>query len=63
MPPRNRTTSGAPSASLVGELLESALNSHQGTFMVVSHDERFLSAIGVNRRLPCAEKTAPSVTV
>ncbi|MFH8562193.1 hypothetical protein [Streptomyces sp. NPDC017988] len=41
----------APPASLVGELLESALNSYQGTFMVVSHDERFLSAIGVNRRL------------
>jgi hypothetical protein len=31
--------------------------------MVVSHDERFLSAIGVNRRLPCAEKTALSATV
>ncbi|MER6916637.1 ribosomal protection-like ABC-F family protein [Streptomyces sp. NPDC000594] len=31
--------------------LESALASYQGAFVVVSHDERFLSEIGVNRRL------------
>jgi ATPase subunit of ABC transporter with duplicated ATPase domains len=31
--------------------LESALDSYQGAFMVVSHDERFLGEIGVNRWL------------
>ncbi len=31
--------------------LESALNSYRGAFMVVSHDERFLAEIGVNRWL------------
>ncbi|MFE9610623.1 ribosomal protection-like ABC-F family protein [Streptomyces sp. NPDC006012] len=31
--------------------LESALGSYQGAFVVVSHDERFLAEIGVNRRL------------
>ncbi|MFD9425609.1 MULTISPECIES: ribosomal protection-like ABC-F family protein [unclassified Streptomyces] len=31
--------------------LESALNSYQGAFMVISHDERFLAEIGVNRWL------------
>ncbi|MFE7332240.1 ribosomal protection-like ABC-F family protein [Streptomyces sp. NPDC057565] len=46
--------------------LESALNSYQGAFMVVSHDERFLAAIGVNRWLRLAdgalkETGAPSV--
>ncbi|XVU29713.1 ABC-F family ATP-binding cassette domain-containing protein [Actinoplanes sp. CA-054009] len=34
----------------VGQL-ESALTAYQGAFVVVSHDERFLSEIGVNRRL------------
>ncbi|MGW1467152.1 ABC-F family ATP-binding cassette domain-containing protein [Streptomyces sp. NPDC002308] len=34
----------------VGQL-ESALNAYQGAFVVVSHDERFLAEIGVNRRL------------
>jgi ATPase subunit of ABC transporter with duplicated ATPase domains len=34
----------------VGQL-ESALGSYRGAFMVVSHDERFLDAIGVTRRL------------
>ncbi|MBU9766264.1 ABC-F family ATP-binding cassette domain-containing protein [Mycobacterium sp. TNTM28] len=32
----------------VGQL-ESALNAYQGAFMVVSHDERFLQAIGIDR--------------
>ncbi|MGV9454450.1 ribosomal protection-like ABC-F family protein [Streptomyces sp. NPDC003635] len=35
--------------------LESALNSYQGAFIVVSHDERFLAEIGVNRRLRLAD--------
>ncbi|MGE2717707.1 ribosomal protection-like ABC-F family protein [Mycolicibacterium litorale] len=34
----------------VGQL-ESALNAYQGAFVVVSHDERFLEEIGVDRRL------------
>ncbi|MFE4973288.1 ribosomal protection-like ABC-F family protein [Kitasatospora sp. NPDC056651] len=37
--------------------LESALNSYQGAFLVVSHDERFLAEIGVNRRLRLADGT------
>jgi len=35
--------------------LESALNSYQGAFIVVSHDERFLTQIGVNRWLRLAD--------
>ncbi|GGP82875.1 ABC-F family ATP-binding cassette domain-containing protein [Streptosporangium pseudovulgare] len=31
--------------------LESALQAYRGAFVVVSHDERFLAEIGVNRRL------------
>lgn len=38
----------------VGQL-ESALNAYQGAFVVVSHDERFLAEIGVNRRLRLAD--------
>lgn len=34
----------------VGQL-ESALDSYRGAFPVVSHDERFLAEIGINRRL------------
>ncbi|MFI7386628.1 ribosomal protection-like ABC-F family protein [Streptomyces sp. NPDC049813] len=34
--------------------LEGALNSYQGAFMVISHDERFLAEIGVNRWLRLA---------
>jgi ATPase subunit of ABC transporter with duplicated ATPase domains len=35
--------------------LESALNAYRGAFVVVSHDERFLDAIGVTRRLRLAD--------
>ncbi|MFE7357927.1 ribosomal protection-like ABC-F family protein [Streptomyces sp. NPDC057543] len=35
--------------------LESALNSYRGAFMVISHDERFLAEIGVNRWLRLAD--------
>ncbi|MDT9681036.1 ABC-F family ATP-binding cassette domain-containing protein [Streptomyces sp. TRM76323] len=38
----------------VGQL-ESALDSYRGAFVVVSHDERFLAAIGVNRWLRLAD--------
>ncbi|PSM42938.1 ABC transporter [Streptomyces dioscori] len=37
--------------------LESALNSYQGAFVVISHDERFLTGIGVNRWLRLAGGT------
>lgn len=35
--------------------LESALNAYRGAFVVISHDERFLREIGVNRRLRLAD--------
>ncbi|MEU1146208.1 ABC-F family ATP-binding cassette domain-containing protein [Streptomyces sp. NPDC005863] len=35
--------------------LESAVNSYQGAFVVISHDERFLADIGVSRRLRLAD--------
>ncbi|MFD6423414.1 ABC-F family ATP-binding cassette domain-containing protein [Streptomyces sp. NPDC060198] len=38
----------------VGQL-ESALNAYQGAFVVVSHDERFLAEIGIDRRLHLAD--------
>ncbi len=38
----------------VGQL-ESALNAYEGAFVVVSHDERFLAEIGVERRLRLSE--------
>ncbi|MFF9351883.1 ABC-F family ATP-binding cassette domain-containing protein [Streptomyces sp. NPDC014734] len=46
--------------------LESALGSYKGAFMVVSHDERFLARIGVNRWLRLSggelrETAAPEV--
>ncbi|MFI1358023.1 ABC-F family ATP-binding cassette domain-containing protein [Streptomyces sp. NPDC020898] len=37
------------------EQLEGALNSYEGAFVVVSHDERFLKEIGVNRWLLMSE--------
>ncbi|MFJ1792566.1 ABC-F family ATP-binding cassette domain-containing protein [Kitasatospora griseola] len=49
----------------VGQL-ESALNAYKGAFLVVSHDERFLAEIGVDRRLRLAdgvltEAAAPAI--
>ncbi|MFE9413421.1 ABC-F family ATP-binding cassette domain-containing protein [Streptomyces sp. NPDC006704] len=46
--------------------LESALNSYQGAFMVISHDERFLAEVGVDRWLRLSdgvlrETAAPEV--
>jgi ATPase subunit of ABC transporter with duplicated ATPase domains len=38
----------------VGQL-ENALNAYEGAFVVVSHDERFLDEINVNRRLELRE--------
>jgi ATPase subunit of ABC transporter with duplicated ATPase domains len=35
--------------------LESALTAYRGAFVVVSHDERFLREIGVDRRLRLAD--------
>jgi ATPase subunit of ABC transporter with duplicated ATPase domains len=35
--------------------LESALNAYEGAFVAVSHDERFLGEIGVDRRLRLAD--------
>jgi ATPase subunit of ABC transporter with duplicated ATPase domains len=35
--------------------LESALNAYRGAFIVVSHDERFLDAIGIERRITLPE--------
>lgn len=35
--------------------LESALNAYEGAFVVVSHDEPFLAAIGVRRWLRLTE--------
>ncbi|MFI0941797.1 ABC-F family ATP-binding cassette domain-containing protein [Streptomyces sp. NPDC021020] len=37
--------------------LESALTAYQGAFVVVSHDEHFLAAIGITRRLHLAAGT------
>ncbi len=35
--------------------LESALNAYRGALLVVSHDERFIDAIGVERRVRLVE--------
>jgi ATPase subunit of ABC transporter with duplicated ATPase domains len=39
----------------VGQL-EAALNAYEGAFVVVSHDERFLAEIGIQRRLRLANR-------
>lgn len=39
----------------VGQL-EAALNAYEGAFVVVSHDERFLAEIGIQRRLRLAHR-------
>jgi ATPase subunit of ABC transporter with duplicated ATPase domains len=39
----------------VGQL-EAALNAYEGAFVVVSHDERFLTKIGIQRRLRLANR-------
>jgi ATPase subunit of ABC transporter with duplicated ATPase domains len=39
----------------VGQL-EAALNAYEGAFVVVSHDERFLTEIGIHRRLRLANR-------
>ncbi|WP_026411837.1 ribosomal protection-like ABC-F family protein [Actinomadura oligospora] len=44
----------------VGQL-ENALNSYEGAFIVISHDERFLERIGVARRLTLADGRLTSV--
>lgn len=36
--------------------LESALNAYRGAFIVVSHDERFLDTIGIERRIALLER-------
>jgi ATPase subunit of ABC transporter with duplicated ATPase domains len=38
----------------VGQL-ESALNAYEGAFVIVSHDERFLAEVGIQRRLRLSE--------
>lgn len=44
----------------VGQL-ESALNAYEGAFVVVSHDERFLAEIGVQRRLRLSAGTLAAI--
>ena len=44
----------------VGQL-EAALNAYQGAFVVVSHDERFLAQIGVQRRLRLSQGRLESI--
>jgi ATPase subunit of ABC transporter with duplicated ATPase domains len=46
----------------VGQL-ESALNAYQAAFVVVSHDERFLAEIGVQRRLRLSEGRLESTSL
>jgi ATPase subunit of ABC transporter with duplicated ATPase domains len=44
----------------VGQL-QSALNGYQGAFVVVSHDDRFLAEIGVQRRLRLSDGRLASI--
>jgi ATPase subunit of ABC transporter with duplicated ATPase domains len=44
----------------VGQL-EAALNAYEGAFVVVSHDERFLSEIGIQRRLRLSHGTLEAI--
>jgi ATPase subunit of ABC transporter with duplicated ATPase domains len=46
----------------VGQL-ESALNAYRGAFVVVSHDERFLAEIGIQRRLRLSEGRLESTSL
>lgn len=43
--------------------LESALNAYRGAFIVVSHDERFLDAIGIDRRMRLGDAADEPETV
>ncbi|SMD24585.1 ABC-F family ATP-binding cassette domain-containing protein [Kibdelosporangium aridum] len=43
------------------EQLTSALNAYQGAFVIVSHDDRFLADVGVNRRLELADGTLTEI--
>ncbi|MFI0241041.1 ribosomal protection-like ABC-F family protein [Streptomyces sp. NPDC016845] len=43
--------------------LENALTAYKGAFLVVSHDERFLSAIGVDRALRLADGRLTEIAV
>ena len=41
--------------------LQSALNAYQGAFIVVSHDDRFLAEIGVQRRFRLSNGSLESI--
>ena len=45
------------------EQLESALAGYDGTLVVVSHDERFVDAVGVTRRLHVRDGRVSAVDI